>query len=265
VHDELTGASAGEGGTTAPQRIAVVTGAGSGIGRAVARALLGERWSVVAAGRREDALHETIGEAATRAGALAIPTDVTDPVAVAALFARTRERFGRVDLLFNNAGIFGARAPLEEVSHDAWRAVVDTNLTGAFLCAQAAFAAMKAQRPRGGRIINNGSISAAVPRPQSIAYTATKHAVTGLTRAIALEGRPHDVACGQIDVGNAATEMTDAMAAGVLQADGSVAPEARMDVEDVARAVLVMASLPLEANVLSMTIMATKMPFVGRG
>jgi NAD(P)-dependent dehydrogenase (short-subunit alcohol dehydrogenase family) len=240
--------------------IAVVTGAGSGIGRAVSRALLDAGWSVVAAGRRAERLDETLGG---RDG-LAVPTDVSDPAAVDALFAAARERYGRVDLLFNNAGI-GVTAPVTELSVEDWRRVVDTNLTGAFLCARAAFRVMAAQDPRGGRIVNNGSISASVPRPHSIAYTATKHAVTGLTRSLSLDGREFDIACGQIDVGNAATDMTERMSAGVLQADGTTAPEPTMDVAHVAEAVLYMASLPLDANVQFMTVMATTMPYIGRG
>jgi NAD(P)-dependent dehydrogenase (short-subunit alcohol dehydrogenase family) len=240
--------------------IAVVTGAGSGIGRAVSRALLDAGWSVVAAGRRAERLAETLDG---RDG-IAVPTDVSDPGAVDALFAAARERYGRVDLLFNNAGI-GVTAPVTELSVEDWRRVVDTNLTGAFLCARAAFRTMAAQDPRGGRIVNNGSISAYVPRPHSIAYTATKHAVTGLTRSLSLDGRELDIACGQIDVGNAATDMTERMGAGVLQADGTTAPEPTMDVAHVARAVLYMASLPLDANVQFMTVMATTMPYIGRG
>ena len=241
--------------------VAVVTGAGSGIGRAAARALLGGGFRVVLAGRREQPLRETLGDD----DGLVVPTDVADEAAVRALFDRTREAYGRVDVLFNNAGVFGPSRPLEELEPAEWRQVVDVNLTGAFLCAREAYRQMLAQDPRGGRIINNGSISAQVPRPNAIAYTATKHAMTGLTRAIALEGRRHDIACGQIDVGNAATEMTEAMAAGVLQADGSVAPEARMDVGNVGRAVLYMAELPLDANAQFVTLVATKMPYVGRG
>jgi NAD(P)-dependent dehydrogenase (short-subunit alcohol dehydrogenase family) len=240
--------------------IAVVTGAGTGIGRAVSRALMDAGWSVVAAGRRAEPLRETIGDG----DGIAVPTDVTDPDAVTALFAAARERYGRVDLLFNNAGL-GPGAPVAELSYEDWRATVDTNLTGSFLCAQAAFRIMAAQDPRGGRIVNNGSISAYVPRPRSVAYTATKHAITGLTKSLALEGREFDIACGQIDVGNAATDMTERMREGILQADGSVRAEPTMDVANVARAVLHMASLPLDANVLFMTVMATKMPYVGRG
>jgi NAD(P)-dependent dehydrogenase (short-subunit alcohol dehydrogenase family) len=238
--------------------IAVVTGAGSGIGRAVSRALARAGWDVVLAGRREETLRETLPDA------LAVPTDVTDPAAVDALFAAARERFGRVDLLFNNAGL-GVTAPVAELAFEDWKRVVDTNLTGAFLCAQAAFRTMAAQDPRGGRIVNNGSLSAYVPRPHGIAYNATKHAVLGLTKSLSLEGREFDIACGQIDIGNAATDMTSRMSGGVLQADGSLAPEPTMDVEHVATTVVQMASLPLDANVQYVTVMATKMPFVGRG
>jgi NAD(P)-dependent dehydrogenase (short-subunit alcohol dehydrogenase family) len=241
--------------------IAVVTGGGSGIGRAAARALLGAGWSVVAAGRREAPLDETIDGFA---GASAVPTDVTSEDSVRALFAAAVDRFGRVDLLFNNAGL-GVSAPIGELALEDWRRVVDTNLTGSFLCAQAAFRAMAAQEPMGGRIINNGSISAYVPRPYGVAYNATKHAITGLTKSLSLEGREFDVACGQIDIGNAATEMTERMSGGVPQADGSLRPEPTMDVDNVARAIVYMASLPLDANVQFMTVMATKMPFVGRG
>ncbi|MEA2247518.1 MAG: hypothetical protein QOH46_2047 [Solirubrobacteraceae bacterium] len=240
------------------ERIALVTGAGSGIGRHVAHGLLAAGYRVVLAGRRAEALEET------RAGderATVVPADVTDPAAVDALFAS----LDRLDVLFNNAGTFGPSAPIEDFPVEDWQAVVDTNLTGAFLCAQAAYRVMKAQDPRGGRIINNGSISAHVPRPNAVAYTATKHAITGLTRAISLEGRAHDIACGQIDVGNAATEMTAAMEKGVLQADGSTAAEPTMDVAHTAAAVVYMAGLPLDANVEFMTIMATKMPYIGRG
>jgi NAD(P)-dependent dehydrogenase (short-subunit alcohol dehydrogenase family) len=240
--------------------IAVVTGAGSGIGRAAAQALLQAGWSVVVAGRREAPLQETLGSAE----GLVVPTDVTDPASVAALFAATLQRYGRVDLLFNHAGM-GLSVPIAEVEYDDWKRVVDTNLTGSFLCAQAAFRAMAAQEPRGGRIINNGSLSAYVPRPYAIAYNATKHAVSGLTKSIALEGRAYDIACGQLDIGNASTDMTQRMSGGVPQADGSLMAEPTMDVVHVGAAVVQMASLPLDANVQSMTIMATKMPFVGRG
>jgi NADP-dependent 3-hydroxy acid dehydrogenase YdfG len=244
--------------------VAVVTGAGSGIGRVVAQALLAEGWQVALAGRREDALRET-ASAASGDGALVVPTDVREPPSVDALFARTLSELGRVDLLFNNAGLFGAPAPIEDVLVEQWRTVVDTNLTGMFLCAQAAYRAMREQDPRGGRIINNGSISAHVPRPNAVGYTATKHAITGLTKQISLEGRRYEIACGQIDIGNAATEMTAGIARGALQADDTVEREPTMDAAHVARAVLYMASLPLDANVEFLTVMATKMPFVGRG
>ena len=243
-------------------KIALVTGAGSGIGRAAALALLDAEWRVVLAGRRREELEITAAHAPGRT--LVAPTDITEEAQVDALFAATAQAFGRLDLLFNNAGA-SAGGRLEDLSLEAWRRVVDVNLTGAFLCTRAAFRMMKAQDPRGGRIINNGSISAHAPRPYSVAYSATKHAITGLTRASSLDGRPYDIACGQIDIGNAATEMTSAMAKGVPQADGSFAPEPLMDVKAVADAVVMMAGLPLDANVQSMTIMATKMPFVGRG
>jgi len=252
--------------TTEHERVAVVTGAGSGVGREVTHALLGAGYRVALAGRRDDALRETVaGADAAPDRTIIAPTDVSDPDAVAALFARVGDELGRVDLLFNNAGWFGRPAPVEDVAFEDWQAIVATNLTGAFVCAQAAYRAMKEQSPRGGRIINNGSISAHVPRPFAVGYTATKHAVTGLTKAIALEGRAHDIACGQIDIGNAATDMTAAMERGVPQADGSIAAEATMDARLVADAVLYMAGLPLDANVLFMTVMATKMPYVGRG
>ncbi|MFI8187783.1 SDR family oxidoreductase [Streptomyces sp. NPDC085946] len=245
--------------------IAVVTGAGSGIGRAVAVELLRAGWSVALAGRRAQTLEETA--ALVPAGtSLAVRTDVSRPEDVDALFAAVAERFGRVDLLFNNAGTFGpGGVPVEELSYDAWRHVVDTNLTGAFLCAQAAYRRMKEQDPRGGRIINNGSVSAHAPRPHSVAYTATKHALTGLTKSLSLDGRPYRIAVGQIDIGNAATDMTARMRQGVLQANGEVAPEPVMDVADVARTVRHMAELPLEANVQFATVLATTMPYVGRG
>jgi NAD(P)-dependent dehydrogenase (short-subunit alcohol dehydrogenase family) len=245
---------------------AVVTGAGSGIGREATLALLGAGWHVVLAGRREKTLRETVslsGDAASRTTVVA--ADVTDADAVRLLFERVADELGRLDLLFNNAGLFGPSAPVDEFPLADWDRIVATNLTGAFLCAREAVRIMKAQTPRGGRIINNGSISAQTPRPNAVAYTATKHAITGLTKQIALEGRTHDIACGQIDVGNAATEMTAAMERGVLQADGSVAAEATMDVRHVGHAIVYMASLPLDANVEFMTVMATKMPFVGRG
>ena len=246
-------------------RVAIVTGAGSGVGRASALALLNEGYAVALAGRREALLREAADESGAGERALVVRTDVADPEAVANLFAQAKARFGRLDVLFNNAGRGAAPVPLEELAIDKWRAVVDVNLTGAFLCTQEAFRMMKAQAPRGGRIINNGSISAHTPRPNSAPYTATKHGMTGLTKATALDGRPHDIACGQIDIGNALTAMTARMDAGVLQADGSSAPEPTMDVENVARAVVYMANLPLDANVLFMTVMATKMPFAGRG
>jgi len=247
------------------KKVAIVTGAGSGVGRAVGLALLKEGYHVALAGRRKDALEHVAGEAGpARARALAVPTDVRDPEAIRALFAQTKSAFGRLDLLFNNAGI-GAAGLLEDLTVEQWKAVVDTNLTGSFLCTQEAFKIMKSQDPRGGRIINNGSISAHTPRPNSAPYTSTKHAITGLTKATSLDGRKYDIACGQIDIGNAATDLTAKMAKGVEQADGSVKPEPRMDPRHVAGAVLYMANLPLEANIQFMTIMATKMPFVGRG
>ncbi|WP_327069495.1 SDR family oxidoreductase [Kitasatospora sp. NBC_01250] len=246
-----------------PQQIAVVTGAGTGVGRAVALELAAAGWQLALAGRRAEPLHETAALAG--APAAVIPTDVTDPAAVTALFAEAAERFGRLDLLFNNAGSFGAAVPVEDLAVEDWRAVIDLNLTGAFLCAQAAFRQFKEQRPQGGRIINNGSISAHVPRPHSIAYTASKHAVTGLTKSLSLDGRPYRIACGQIDIGNAATDMTAAMGLGVRQADGRIAPEPTMDVADVARTVRQMAELPLEANIQFATVLATNMPYIGRG
>ncbi len=252
--------------TTTKGKTALVTGAGSGIGRATALALLREGYAVVLAGRRAAALAETAAAAGPDSGpALAVPADVSDPAAVQALFDRTRATFGRLDVLFNNAGAGAPPVPLEDVTIEQWRRVLDVNLTGAFLCTQAAFRLMKEQTPRGGRIINNGSISAHTPRPNSAPYTATKHAITGLTKATALDGRQYDIACGQIDIGNAATEMTARMKNGVPQANGELAVEPTMDVEHVARAVVYMASLPLDANVLSLTVMATRMPFVGRG
>jgi NAD(P)-dependent dehydrogenase (short-subunit alcohol dehydrogenase family) len=248
------------------RKVAVVTGGGSGIGRAVALALQGAGYSVVLAGRRPAELAATA--AAGRGGEtemLAVPTDVAIPDAVRALFAKTKETFGRLDLLFNNAGVSAPGVSMEDLTYDQWNAVVSVNLTGAFLCAQQAIKLMKAQQPRGGRIINNGSISAHAPRPDSAPYTATKHAITGLTKSISLDGRKYDIACGQIDIGNAATEMSERMSKGVRQANGAVLIEPRMDVRHVADAVLYMASLPLDANVEFMTVMATKMPFVGRG
>ena len=247
-------------------KVAIITGAGSGIGRATALALLREGYAVALAGRRTALLDETVARAGPVAGrALAVPTDVTDPASVRALFERTRAAFGRLDLLFNNAGMSAPAVPLEDLTDEDWRRVVDVNLTGPFLCTREAFRLMKDQQPRGGRIINNGSISAHAPRPNSAPYTATKHAITGLTRSTALDGRKYDIACGQIDIGNADTDMAARMKQGVPQADGRVAAEPTMDVEHVARAVVHMASLPLDANVLFLTVMATKMPFVGRG
>jgi NAD(P)-dependent dehydrogenase (short-subunit alcohol dehydrogenase family) len=252
--------------TTLSGRKALVTGAGSGIGRAVAIALQGAGYSVVLAGRRATELEKTVALAVKPGGVmLAVPTDVSQPEGVHALFAKTKEAFGRLDVLFNNAGAGAPGIPMEDLTYEQWSKVVGVNLTGAFLCAQEAIRLMKAQQPRGGRIINNGSISAHVPRPNSAPYTATKHAITGLTRCISLDGRKHEIACGQIDIGNAATEMTERMTAGVPQADGSTMAEPRMDVRHVAEAVLYMANLPLDANVQFMTVMATKMPFIGRG
>jgi len=249
-----------------PPKIAVVTGAGSGIGAAAALALAEAGWTVVLAGRRAGNLAAVTERGAGLPGALdPVPADVTDEASVRALFDACVERHRRVDLLFNNAGSGAPARDPDEIPLAEWQAVVDVNLTGAFLCTREAFRVMRQQRPRGGRIINNGSISAHAPRPRSIAYTATKHAITGLTRSTALDGRAYDIACGQIDIGNAATELTEPMAAGILQPDGSVRPEPRMDVADVARAVRYMASLPLDANVATMTVMATKMPYVGRG
>jgi len=247
-------------------KIALVTGAGSGIGRAVSLALHENGWAVVLAGRRANELEKTATQAKHSDGrTLAVPTDVSKPEAVRALFSKIKEAFGRLDLLFNNAGTGAPPVPMEDLTFEEWTAAVDVNLTGAFLCAQEAIRIMKAQNPRGGRIINNGSISAHAPRPNSAPYTATKHAVTGLTRCISLDGRKYDIACGQIDIGNAATEMTERMAAGIIQANGMIMPEARLDLKHVCDAVLYMANLPLDANVQFMTVMATKMPFVGRG
>jgi len=247
-------------------KVAIVTGAGSGIGKATALALLQEGYSVVLAGRRAAALEQTVKDAgAAAARALAVFTDVSDPASVRALFAKTKEKFGRLDLLFNNAGQNAPGIPLEELTFEQWKSVVDANLTGAFLCTQEAFKLMRSQTPRGGRIINNGSISAHAPRPNSAPYTATKHAITGLTKSTSLDGRKYDIACGQIDIGNALTEMAERMAKGVPQADGSTKVEPLMDVAHVAKTVVYMASLPLEANVQFVTVMATKMPFIGRG
>ena len=250
----------------ARSRVAIVTGAGTGIGKAVALGLLREGYAVALAGRRRELLDSAVGEAgASRDRALAVPTDVSHPTSVAELFERAIAAFGRLDLLVNNAGMNVPAVPLESLTVEDWRSIVDVNLSGAFWCTQQAFRVMKSQEPRGGRIINNGSISAHVPRPNSAPYTATKHAITGLTRSTALDGRKYDIACGQIDIGNAATEMASRMAAGILQANGQIAVEPTIDVQHVVRAVLYMASLPLDVNVQFMTVMATKMPYIGRG
>ena len=247
-------------------RVAMVTGAGSGIGRSSALALLRDGYSVVLAGRRAETLQETVEEAGELASrALLVPTDVRDPEAVRSLFARGQEAFGRLDVLFNNAGTGAPPVPFEDLTYDQWRAVLDTSLTGAFLCAQEAIKIMKAQEPMGGRIINNGSISAHVPRPNSAPYTAAKHGMTGLTRSLSLDGRRYNIACSQIDIGNALTALTQRMESGVPQAHGEVAVEPTFDVEHVAESILFMANLPLDANVQFMTIMATKMPYIGRG
>ena len=245
----------------ATTKIALVTGAGSGIGRAASQALHAAGYSVVLAGRRAQQLEQTAGST----GMLAVPTDVGKPDSVRSLFAKIKDTFGRLDVLFNNAGIGAPGIPMEDLTYEQWNSVVQVNLTGVFLCAQEAIRMMKAQQPRGGRIINNGSISAHAPRPNSAPYTATKHAITGLTKSISLDGRNFDIACSQIDIGNAATELTERMAAGIIQANGSIMVEPRMDLQHVADAVVYMANLPLEANVQFMTVMATKMPFVGRG
>jgi NAD(P)-dependent dehydrogenase (short-subunit alcohol dehydrogenase family) len=247
----------------ATQKVALVTGAGSGVGRAAALALAREGYAVVLAGRRADKLEAVAKE--IKGKTLAAPTDVREPAAIAALFAKIKEAFGRLDLLFNNAGVSMRGMPLEDIPLERWQSIVATNLTGTFLCTQEAIKIMKAQVPRGGRIINNGSISAHAPRPGTAPYTATKHAITGLTKQTSLDCRAYDICCGQIDIGNAATPLTERMEQGMPQADGSVKPEARMNVDDIGRAVAYMASLPLEANVLFMTVMANKMPFVGRG
>lgn len=250
----------------AGQRVAIVTGGGSGVGRASALALLAAGYAVVIAGRREEALAETVGLAGDDASRVrAVVTDVTDEGSVARLFERVRAEFGRLDVLFNNAGSGAPAVLLEELTVEQWQAVVDVNLTGSFLCTQEAFRMMKVQEPMGGRIINNGSISADRPRPNSAPYTATKHAITGLTKATSLDGRKYNIACGQIDIGNAATEMTARMSGGVPQADGSMAEEPTMDVANVGSAIVYMADLPLDANVQFLTVMATKMPFIGRG
>ena len=247
----------------ASTKVAVVTGAGTGIGKASALALAGAGFPVAFAGRRQEILDQALAEAGGRG--IAVATDVTDPASVKALFAAVEAKWGRVDVLFNNAGTGAPAVPMDELPWEKWKAVVDANLNGSFLCAQAAMALMKRQKPHGGRIINNGSISAHAPRPNTAAYTSTKHAISGLTRSTALDCRRYNIACGQIDIGNAATEMTERMAAGVIQADGSTKVEPRMNVKHVADAVVHMASLPLDANVLFMTVMATNMPFVGRG
>jgi len=247
-------------------KTALVTGAGTGVGRAVALALLGDGYRVALAGRRKEMLEQTAAQAGSAAtNTLIVPTDVGKPGEVQALFAKIRDKFGRLDVLFNNAGGNAPGVPFEDLPFEKWQSVVDVNLTGMFLCAQAAFRMMKDQVPRGGRIINNGSISAHAPRPGSAPYTATKHGVTGLTKTIALDGRPYDIACGQVDIGNAISPMTERMAQGVRQANGTTAPEPRMDPVHVGNAVVFMADLPLDVNVLTLTIMATKMPFVGRG
>jgi NAD(P)-dependent dehydrogenase (short-subunit alcohol dehydrogenase family) len=247
-------------------KVAMITGAGSGVGRSVALAMMKEGYSVVLAGRRQDALDETIALGASfGAAALAVSTDLANPDAVKNLFAKAKERFGRLDVLFNNAGTNAPPIPIEDLSFEQWQNVLGANLTAAFLCTQEAFRIMKDQSPRGGRIINNGSVSAQAPRPNSAPYTATKHAITGLTKSTSLDGRKYDIACGQIDIGNAATNMTQKMSTGVLQANGTVGVEPTMDVETVARAVVFMASLSLDANVSTITVMATKMPLAGRG
>jgi NAD(P)-dependent dehydrogenase (short-subunit alcohol dehydrogenase family) len=246
-------------------KVAIVTGAGTGVGKAISAGLLKAGYSVVMAGRRRDALEAAEREIAEGASTLLVPTDVTDPASVAALFTATKQAFGRLDLLVNNAGMGSPAIPFEDIPFEQWQKVVATNLTGTFLCTQEAFRIMKDQNPRGGRIINNGSVSAYAPRPLSAPYTATKHAVLGLTKSTSLDGRAYDIACGQIDIGNAATDMTARMTEGVLQPNGTLVPEPRIDPKHVADAVVYMAGLPLDANVLTMTVMATKMPFVGRG
>ena len=250
----------------AENKVAVITGAGTGVGKAAAVALAGEGYAVALAGRRKERLDAVAAEVTAAGGhALVLPTDVGDPAAVSALFAKTLEGFGRLDLLFNNAGVGAPPVLLEDLTIEQWKAAVDTNLTGAFLCTQEAFRIMKAQQPQGGRIVNNGSISAYVPRPNSAPYTATKHAISGLTKSTSLDGRKYDIACGQIDIGNAETDLTARMKEGIIQPNGTILAEATMDVENVARALVYMASLPLNANVQFMTVMATKMPFIGRG
>ena len=246
-------------------KVAIVTGAGSNIGQRTALALLGEGYSVTLAGRRAEALEDTAAQAGeARSRTLLVPTDVTDPASIKALFAKTKETFGRLDLLFNNAGVGAPSVPLEDLTYEQWKRVVDTNLTGSFLCTQEAFKIMKDQDPRGGRIINNGSVSAHVPRVNSAPYSSTKHALTGLTKATSLDGRKYDIACGQIDIGNASIDTAQRSDTGSPQPDGSLMVEPRMDTDDIARSVVFMASLPLEANVLFITVMATKMPYVGR-
>jgi NAD(P)-dependent dehydrogenase (short-subunit alcohol dehydrogenase family) len=247
------------------KKVAVVTGAGTGIGKAAALALMKEGYNVAFAGRRAEPLEKAIAESGNAVNAIAVPTDVGDPKSVAALFAAVKSKWNRLDVLFNNAGMGAPPVPMEDLTYEQWTNVVNANLTGAFLCTQEAIRIMKAQSPKGGRIINNGSISAHAPRPNSVAYTSTKHAITGLTKSTSLDNRKHDIACGQIDIGNAATEMTDRMAKGIIQPNGEMMVEPRMNVQDVADAVVFMAKLPLDSNVQFMTIMATKMPFVGRG
>jgi NAD(P)-dependent dehydrogenase (short-subunit alcohol dehydrogenase family) len=250
----------------AHNRVAIVTGGGTGIGKAAALALLKDGYRVAIAGRRKEPLEKVIGESGVEAGrALAVPTDVADPKSVQALFAKTKQTFGRLDVLFNNAGVGAPGVPMEDLTFEQWKTVVDINLTGVFLCTQEAIKLMKSQDPRGGRIINNGSISAHAPRPNSAPYTSTKHAVSGLTKSTSLDGRKYDIACSQIDIGNAHTELAARMVNGVPQANGTIAPEPLMDVEHVGNAILHMANLPLDTNILFLTIMATKMPFVGRG
>ncbi len=247
-------------------KVAIVTGAGSNIGQRTSLALLREGYSVALAGRRAEALEDTAAQAGeARSRTLVVPTDVTDPASIRALFAKAKETFGRLDVLFNNAGIGAPGIPLEDLTYEQWKAVVDTNLTGSFLCTQEAFKIMKSQDPRGGRIINNGSVSAHVPRVNSAPYASTKHALTGLTKATSLDGRKYDIACGQIDIGNASIDAAQKTDGGSLQPDGSLMVEARMDTDDIARSVVFMASLPLEANVQFITVMATKMPYIGRG
>jgi NAD(P)-dependent dehydrogenase (short-subunit alcohol dehydrogenase family) len=246
-------------------KVAVVTGAGTGIGKAAALALMKEGYNVAFAGRRAEPLEKAIAESGKAANAIAVPTDVGDPKSVAALFAAVKSKWNRLDVLFNNAGMGAPPVPMEDLTYEQWTNVVNANLTGAFLCTQEAIRIMKAQSPKGGRIINNGSISAHAPRPNSVAYTSTKHAITGLTKSTSLDNRKHDIACGQIDIGNAATEMTERMAKGIMQPNGEMMVEPRMNVQDVADAVVFMSKLPLDSNVQFMTIMATKMPFVGRG